>query len=89
MDPVSERDITITLPFGMIQALVKAKPVLAMFHDDSAIREVIRIIDAIHAGAVEFIRQEETELLSYLAGDDRINESFPVDDFEDSEEPDK
>lgn len=89
MDPVSERNITITLPFGMIQSLVKSKPVLAMFSDDRDIREVIRIIDAIHAGALEFIRQEDTELLSYLVDNSGIPDDFPIDDFDDGDDPEK
>lgn len=84
MNPASDRNITITIPLGMIQSLVKAKPVLAMFRDESDIREVIRIIDAIHAGAMHFIRQEDGELMDYLASGDLELEIFPDDDLNDT-----
>ena len=83
MNPVSDRNITITIPLEMILSLVKAKPVLAMFRDESDIREVIRIIDAIHAGAMHFIQEEDGELLKYLAGNEREFDIIPDDDLDD------
>jgi hypothetical protein len=66
IDP--ERSITITLPFGMIEALKRAKPILSMFRDEGEVRSVIEIIDAIYAGALEYIREEEGEIEDYLGG---------------------
>jgi hypothetical protein len=84
MDPVYDRNITITIPFGMILSLVKAKPVLSMFRDEKDVREVIKIIDAIHAGALHFIRQEDRDLLEYLADGDWETGFIPDDDLDKS-----
>lgn len=64
IDP--DRQITITIPFGMIYALKQAKPILSMFHDQDDVRSIIEIIDAIYTGALEFIREEEGEIQEYL-----------------------
>jgi len=60
VDP--EREITLTIPFGMVESLKRATPILAMFRDEADVRAVIEIINAIHAGAMEFIRQEEGDI---------------------------
>ena len=64
IDP--DRPITITIPFGMIAALKQAKPILSMFRDQGDVKTVIEIIDAIFAGALEYIREEEGEIQDYL-----------------------
>ena len=60
IDP--DRSISITLPFGMIEKLKNIKPILGMFRDQGDVKSVIEIIDAIYAGAMEFIREEDGEL---------------------------
>jgi len=81
IDP--DREITITLPFGMIEKLRKVKPILSMFRDEGDVGAVIEIIDAIHAGALEYVREEEGELMSYLtSGDDELD--TPDDDDDDT-----
>ena len=65
VDP--EREITLTLPFGMVTKLKDATKILAMFRDEPDVRAVIEIINAIHAGAMEFIRQEDGDLMDYLS----------------------
>jgi hypothetical protein len=65
IDP--ERNVTITLPIWMLEKLIKMKPTLAMFRDDEDVQVVMDIIDAMHAGAVEYIQQEDGELLEYLS----------------------
>jgi hypothetical protein len=75
IDP--ERAITITLPFGMIEQLRRAKPILSMFRDEGEIKSVMEIIDAIYEGAVEFIREEEGDIKDFLEGGD---EGFNIDD---------
>ncbi len=78
IDP--DREITITLPFGMVEKLRQVKPILSMFRDEKDVSAAIEIIDAIHAGALEYIREEEGELMDYLtsANDDEI--SLPDED---------
>jgi hypothetical protein len=80
IDP--ERTITITLPFGMIEQLKRAKPVLAMFRDEKEIRLVMEIIDAIYTGAVEYIREEEGELGNLLSSDTDDDDFFLIEDDE-------
>ncbi len=65
IDP--ERNVTITLPMWMIDRLINMKPTLAMFRDDEDVKVVLDIIDAMHAGALEYIRQEDGEVLDYLS----------------------
>jgi len=83
IDP--ERSITITLPFGMIEQLKRAKPILSMFRDEGDVRGVIEIIDAIYAGAIEYVHEEEGEIKDFLDGEDD-RECF---DLEDEDEPGK
>lgn len=80
VDP--EREITLTIPFGMVNSLKKATPILAMFRDEAEVRAVIEIIDAIYAGAIEFIRQEEGDLTSMMTEPDSDEQYFvkPGDD---------
>jgi hypothetical protein len=68
IDP--DRAITITIPFGMIDQLKRAKPILSMFRDESDVRGIIEIIDAIYAGALEYVREEEGEIQDLLGTDD-------------------
>jgi hypothetical protein len=68
IDP--DRAITITIPYGMIEQLKRAKPILSMFRDEGDVSGIIDIIDAIHAGALEFIREEEGEIRSLLDEDE-------------------
>jgi len=82
IDP--DRSITITLPFGMIEKLKRAKPILAMFRDEGEVRNVIEIIDAIYSGAVEYIREEEGELRDLLHTGPDDEDAFLVE--EDDEE---
>jgi hypothetical protein len=77
IDP--ERSVTITLPFGMIEALRRAKPILSMFRDEGEVKSVIDIIDAIYEGALEYIREEEGEIQEFLGSDDE-EELFDLDD---------
>ncbi len=85
IDP--DREITITLPFGMIVKLIKATQVLSMFRDESDVRATIEIINAIHAGALEFIRQEDGEIMDYLSDGEPDKEFFlPPDNSEEKEE---
>jgi hypothetical protein len=77
IDP--ERSVTITLPFGMIEALRRAKPILSMFRDEDQVKSVIDIIDAIYEGALEYIREEEGEIQEFLDTDDD-EELFDLDD---------
>jgi hypothetical protein len=74
IDP--DRPITITVPFGMIVSLKEAKPILSMFRDQGDVKTVIEIIDAIYAGALEYIREEEGEIREYLkaVGEDDIDD---------------
>ncbi len=74
IDP--DRQITITISFGMIVALKQAKPILSMFHDQDDVRSIIEIIDAIYTSAIEFIREEEGEIQDYLnaVGEDDIDD---------------
>jgi hypothetical protein len=67
IDP--DRSITITLPFGMVEKLTTVKPILAMFRDEGDVKKVIDIIDAIHSGAIEYIREEEGKLNRMLSED--------------------
>jgi len=85
IDP--ERNITITLPIWMVEKLVKIKPTLSMFKDEADVSAVIEIIDAIYAGSLEFIRQEEGELMDYLSEPDDLLDSD--DDDEDEGKADK
>ena len=75
IDP--ERNITITLPFGMVERLTRVKPILSMFGDDEDVRAVIDIIDAIHTGALEYVREEEGELMDYLTNIDDEDIELP------------
>ena len=68
IDP--DRAITITLPFGMVEQLRRAKPILSMFRDEGDISSVIDIIDAIYEGALEYVREEEGEIKELLDEDD-------------------
>jgi hypothetical protein len=77
IDP--ERNITITLPFGMVERLMRVKPILSMFGDDEDVRAVIDIIEAIHAGALEYVREEEGELMDYLTSLDDEDIDLPDD----------
>ena len=77
IDP--ERAVTITLPFGMIEALHRAKPILSMFRDEGDVKSVMEIIDAIYEGAMEYIREEEGDIKDFLEGDD---EGFNLNDDE-------
>jgi hypothetical protein len=74
IDP--ERPITITLPFGMIEQLRRAKPILSMFRDEGDVRAVIDIIDAVYEGALEYIREEEGEIKEFLDGEE--DEGFDI-----------
>jgi hypothetical protein len=80
IDP--ERSITITLPFGMVEQLKRAKPILSMFRDEGEVRSVIEIIDAIYAGAIEYVREEEGEIKDFLDGSED-NELFDLDELDD------
>ena len=71
-----EKNITLTLPFGMIDKLKAVKPVLSMFGDDDKVKEAIEIIDAMYTGAMEFIRQEEGDIIDYLTSGDRDEDLF-------------
>ena len=84
IDP--EREITLTIPFGMVDSLKKATSILAMFRDEADVRAVIEIIDAMYAGALEFIRQDEGEITNMLTEADADEQYFvkPGDDEEDS-----
>ena len=83
IDP--DREITITIPFGMIEKMKKATPILSMFRDEGDVRAVIEIIEAIYVGALEFIREEEGEILEYLADGEGDAEYFLAPDDEDKE----
>lgn len=85
IDP--ERNITITLPFGMVEKLSRIKPILSMFRDEEDVRAAIEIIDAIHGGALEYVREEEGELMDYLTNLDdeeiEIPDNGEIDDDDD------
>lgn len=81
IDP--DRSITITLPFGMIEQLKQTKPVLSMFSDSPEIRQVIDIIDAIYAGALEYIREEEGEIQDYFS--EKEEQHFNMDEINDND----
>lgn len=72
----SERNITLTLPIWMVEKLVHIKPTLSMFKDEPDIQAAIEIIDAIYAGSLEYLRQEEGELRDYFT--DLDDEDFIV-----------
>lgn len=84
IDP--ERNVTIILPFSMIMALVQAKPILSMFSDEDEVKQIIRIIDAIQASAMEYIRQEDGEVLDYLASDTKSDDFDLLDDQSESDD---
>lgn len=84
IDP--ERNVTIILPFSMIAALVQAKPILSMFSDEEEVKQIIRIIDAIQASAMEYIRQEDGEVLDYLASETKTDEFDLLDDQSESDD---
>ncbi|MCK4720001.1 hypothetical protein KAU08_05060 [bacterium] len=84
IDP--ERNVTIILPFSMIMALVQAKPILSMFSDEDEVKQIIRIIDALQASAMEYIRQEDGEVLDYLAGDTKSDDFDLLDDQSESDD---
>lgn len=79
IDP--NRSITITLPFEMIEKLKNIKPVLAMFRDEGDVKSVIKIIDAIYNGAVQYLQDEEDQLRRALQKD--IQSDLEA-DFEDT-----
>ncbi len=86
IDP--EREVTIVLPFWMVDRLKKTTVILSMFRDEADVRAVIDIIDAIHKGAMEYIRQEEGELLDYLSElDDDAEFILPPKKNDDEEDP--
>jgi len=74
IDP--ERSITLTLPMGMILKLAKLKQTLSMFMDDEDVKTAIDIIDAMQAGAYEFLQQEDGDLMDYLASGDRDDDLY-------------
>jgi hypothetical protein len=84
IDP--ERNVTIILPFSMVMALVQAKPILSMFSDEDEVKQIIRIIDALHASAMEYIRQEDGEVLDYLAGDTKSDDFDLLDNQSESDD---
>ncbi len=88
IDP--EREVTITLPYGMVLQLKSITPILSMFRDERDVRAVIEIIEAIHTGAIEFIRQEDGDIMDYLAeAEDTERFLNPDDDDDDDDDEDK
>ncbi len=67
IDP--EREITLTIPYGMVLRLKESTKILAMFRDEKDVRSTIEIIDAIHAGAMEFLRREDGDSLDHYTED--------------------
>ena len=64
IDP--RRLVMVTVPFGMIEELKRAQPILSMFRDEIEVRNMIDIIDAIYASAVDYIREEEGEIEDFF-----------------------
>lgn len=83
VDP--EREITLTIPFGMVDSLKKSTQILSMFRDEAEVRAVIEIINAIYAGAIEFIRQEEGDITEMLHEPDADEAYFVKPDDKDEE----
>jgi len=84
IDP--EREVTITLPYGMVLQLKSMTPTLSMFRDERDVRAVIEIIEAIHTGAIEFIRQEDGDIMDYLAEAEDTERFLNPDDDDDDDE---
>ena len=84
IDP--EREITLTIPMGMVDSLKKALPILSMFRDEADVRAVIEIINAIYAGALEFIRQEEGDINSMLTEADADETYFVKPDSDEDDD---
>jgi len=83
-----EREITLTIPFGMVQSLKSATQILSMFRDEPDVRAVIEIINAMYAGALEFIRQEEGDIKNMLTEEDSDETYFVKPGSEDDDKGD-
>ena len=84
VDP--NRQISITLPFEMVERLKNLKPVLAMFSDQSDVRKAMDIIDAIYNGAIEFLSAEEDQIRKALQKEIESDLEGDFEDFDEDEE---